>query len=677
MTKSVIYFPKVNLDAGAAPPNSWESSNGYIPDGEFVVSRTPEGTVLSRYSDLFWDFSPYHRRGRTVRLYFYLFEDQKDLVATKSLVDEMRHLMFLVIWKRPGKPLSISSLHNYINLSRRLGCFAFSKGCRIQDVLNSQQLLAEFVHGESSGTLLKVAAALLVLLCKLGPDEVGFSVLGKEAQKIIQPYILRYFSKLKQYPPIPSRIYSAIISGLLFELDEWERVESRYLSLLQMCLNNPLIGKNKHQQITLAGKSGIDRTPGLYERNFSSLLEEFDLVDYFESRNLSFDVRGMLLGLTGVMLVAKLTVVTFTGMRNAEALHLPYGCIEEEKVSGGRVHRLVNGDTTKLMTIRTHWVTNAEGHRAIRIAQRLAGVIYRHVADEPPSPTIADDRYPLFVSTAYLGLSGKSTRAPNGNWKALSSSFHKKRFDGFRRRIEPLISEDDLRELEFIDAHRAWRSEDEFQIGTPWRLTDHQLRRSLALYAQRSGLVSLPSLRRQLQHITEEMSRYYARGSVFARNFIGNNKEHFGLEWQEATPMSSGLAFIRDVLFSSEPLFGGYVKWIEHRLNGPDGQILLDRDETLKRFRNGEMAYKETPLGGCAKVGPCDEVAIRFLDVDCLGGCPNLIGRASKLERVIKAQTTLVNSLTPGSVQWRIESADLEVLHATSKRMQEQRGEGL
>ena len=93
--------------------------------------------------------------------------------------------------------------------------------------------------------------------------------------------------------------------------------------------------------------------------------------------------------------------------------------------------------------------------------------------------------------------------------------------------------------FEQIDPHRAWRSEPRFQLGVPWTLTSHQLRRSLALYAQRSGLVSLPSLRRQLQHITEEMSRYYARGSAFANNIIGDNKHHFGHDWQDAQPVSA------------------------------------------------------------------------------------------------------------------------------------------
>lgn len=73
-----------------------------------------------------------------------------------------------------------------------------------------------------------------------------------------------------------------------------------------------------------------------------------------------------------------------------------------------------------------------------------------------------------------------------------------------------------------------------------------------AVYAQRSGLVSLASLRRQLQHITDEMSRYYARGSAYARNIIGNDKHHFGFEWQDTQSTSSALSYMLNPRFSIE-----------------------------------------------------------------------------------------------------------------------------
>lgn len=674
MKDKITYSPKVHVGAGGLLPDIWDSSLGLIPPDEFVVSRTNDGMVLSRFKDVAWDLSPYHPRGQRKQLLFYLLEDGTTPPDGESLVAEMRHLTFILIWKRPGSPLSISSLNNYALAIRQLGKLAFKRGCSIKDILNNKKLLAEFAHATPTGQTLKIISALLTLLFRLGPDEIGFLVLGKVHKKIINPLIYNYSSALKQHPPLPTRIYSSIIGSLSAELNAWEDVERRYFALLDECLSDVLIGKSKGWQVTIGTTRGVPRARGEYKDSFDSLLIKHDLVAYFKKNKLTSSVHGLIHGLSTVMYAAKLQIVLYSGMRNSEARNLPYNCLEEEKQPGGALHRLIVGETTKLELRRTRWVTSIEGHSAIRVVQRIADVVYRHLDDQPSHGDQPDNRYPLFVSLVYLGFTLKGQKAINGWWKVMADCFHSVKFDRLRARIQPAIEEEDLKELEHIDPHRAWRTEKEFQLGAPWRLTEHQLRRSLALYAQRSGLVSLPSLRRQLQHITEEMSRYYARGSIFAKNFIGDEKEHFGLEWQKAVPVSSGLAFIRDVLFSDEPAFGGFAKWISHRMDSSEGAVILDRDATMRRFKNGELAYKTTPLGGCTKVGPCNEVAIRFLDVDCLGGCPNLVGKLSKLERVIQGQSLLVSQLKEDSIEWKIEKADLDILLDTRTRVLKQQG---
>lgn len=240
------------------------------------------------------------------------------------------------------------------------------------------------------------------------------------------------------------------------------------------------------------------------------------------------------------------------------------------------------------------------------------------------------------------------------------------------QRLRFPIQEDDLRELEQIDPHRAWRSEDKFKLGQDWNLTTHQFRRSLALYAQRSGLVSLPSLKRQLQHITQEMSAYYARGSHFAKNFIGNDHEakHFGEEWQETQPISQYLAYAAHVLLTDETdLFGVHPHWIATRLRNDEGVITVDRETTLKRFKKGEIAYRETLLGGCVKVGECDKNPLDILHVDCITShCKNMVGSKKKLATVIAVQSSWVERLKlneASSPEYRHEKKNLEILVTT------------
>lgn len=243
--------------------------------------------------------------------------------------------------------------------------------------------------------------------------------------------------------------------------------------------------------------------------------------------------------------------------------------------------------------------------------------------------------------------------------------------DRTRDMLVPTIIEGDQQELYAIDPHRPWSTEKEYSVGSAWHLTTHQLRRSLALYAQSSGLVSLPSLKRQLQHITIEMSLYYAKGSAFAINFIGESKSkkdrHFAEEWQEAQPLSQFLAYAATLLLSDEDdMFGGHGNWINARKRDPDGQILLNRDDTLKSFQKGEMAFKTTPLGGCVNTNSCEHTPINVLSGKCLSSdCKNLLASVNKVERLIFIKTNTLMKLKAAdiaSAEVRIEEAELAVL---------------
>ncbi len=337
-----------------------------------------------------------------------------------------------------------------------------------------------------------------------------------------------------------------------------------------------------------------------------------------------------------------------------------------------RTHYFLAGATTKLNRGKrkaAKWVTNVEGARAVWLAQKVAALCHETASKEAEQPLPDLSECPLFPAIAYLGLAGQLPQGDPSRLQALKLDLSG--YPDFRATLQPVIIEQDLKELEQIDPHRAWRSEDKFQLGQPWTLTTHQLRRSLALYAQRSGLVSLPSLRRQLQHLTEEMSRYYARGSAFADDFMGRDKGHFGAEWREMQPVSSALSYILNVLTTDETLFGAHGNWVEHRLRGADGAMLVDREATIQRFKKGELAYKETLLGGCMSTEACDIQPVKWLNVDCVKGCKNMVGRASKLDRVIAAQTRLVGGLDQATPEYRNEHADLQVLVNARQRVQE------
>ena len=253
--------------------------------------------------------------------------------------------------------------------------------------------------------------------------------------------------------------------------------------------------------------------------------------------------------------------------------------------------------------------------------------------------------YHLFVSTAFIFTPTDARNAPG--------TITIERSPELRQKLQLAIKDEDVCELEHINPHRAWRSEDAFQIGRPWTFTCHQLRRSLALYAHRSGLVTLPSLKRQLQHLTQEMASYYCKGSTFAKDFLGleGNEQHFGKEWQQTQPISQFLGYAAQVLLTDEKLFGVHQHWVKTRLADEEGKIVFDRAKTMSRFRKGELAFRETLLGGCVKVAQCDKNPLNFLQVECVTDhCRNLVGNEKKLQRVILAQEKFVQGLEAADI---------------------------
>lgn len=157
-------------------------------------------------------------------------------------------------------------------------------------------------------------------------------------------------------------------------------------------------------------------------------------------------------------------------------------------------------------------------------------------------------------------------------------------------------------------------------------------------------------------------------------NLIKQEKNHFGKEWQETQPISSALSYISNVLLSDETLIGGHGNWVEQRFKDKQTYIktviIETREETIKRFKKGELAYKETLLGGCTKVGSCEQVALNWLDTDCLTkGCKNMVCNPTKLDKVILAQERFVNNLDTNTLEYRTEKADLEILITAKNKL--------
>lgn len=645
------YDALLALAPGKSAPDCYDPSIGRPPP-DFVVSRNAEGEVLSRYGDILWDRTPYSN-GSLTHLNLQAWSDGKITPLRHTITGEIRWIMFLVVWRHPARrPSSTTTLMKGLSALRNLARRAEANSISIAEAVRDSAFMFDTPSAQSADLF-----KLLGILHFLGSEHTGFEI-APDILPFLSNAAVAYSHSLKQTAPIPTRIYSEILTSLSSEMTKLHQVIDRVCNMYCEIKSRPGMGMKQSWQQKL----------GTSEPTFEALLEKFDLNEFWLGASIyaGEGIVGFFNVLRQTQTLIALHIQAYTGMRVEEVQFLPLECLQESKRDGdSRMHYLVNGTTTKLNAgkeKRAQWVTIDAAADSIRIAQQLAKAIYAADGIEPNQLNSRKKGSFLFPNPH---RSRKKSGEPMPSVIRLN--------DRIRALFSPTIKEEDQQELYAIDPHRAWNTEDRYAVGARWSFRTHQLRRSLALYAQSSGLVSLPTLKRQLQHITIEMSLYYAKGSAFAQNFIGEKQKHelshFGEEWQDAQPVSQFLAYASSILLSDESdVFGGHGQWLKARKRDEKGQILLNRSETLQCFQKGEMAYRPTPLGGCVNPGPCDKTPINVLSVECIStDCKNLIASTKKVERIILVKMNTVRKLMeadPLLAEIRIEQAELSVLQA-------------
>jgi hypothetical protein len=645
---------------GRPGPDPWDDSWGIELPFDHIICREADGTPHT-VRELVWPWSAYTKDQRKFALHFYYWNQKRGQVLNRlevspERVARIRELQFLMTRQLYyGDENAPRTLETKLTALHRLARFAEARSCTIQDVLTQPSLL-DACGAALPDSLLRQWIYWITFLQKLDPaTQLGFTLATPKRWKEIDRRHNADRHNQRQHAPVPTRIYGQLINNISDELDDIEAHAPRLIAALREAL------------IAYAGSTESERGS---KRIGPELIAKYALGDYLTRRGYSLKYRGLVslsAAITEAFIVCKLQIHVFSGMRHDEARTLPYHCMDPRKGLHGRNHCLIVGITSKFnkgRRLRTKWVTTmAEGFRAIRLAQQFASVIYESIGIVPSKANAEKDKFPLFPTTEYLPWNNSARKIEERIRSAdLPISVAK---DALHSRLFPLIEEGDIAELEEIDPFRAWRDEPEFAIGQRWSLTSHQLRRSLALYANASGLVRITSLRRQLQHITREMSLYYGRGSTFCKSFIAKDldgyKKHIAPEWQDGEDEAAMLSFIGDVLNSKEPMFGGAGNFYQRQRERSES---MTREDVASRMKAGLLSYTPGPLGGCTKTGGCDKrKGLALIDISCAtDGCKNLVGKHSRIVKVIQLKRAALSNITLGSIEAGMEKEELAAL---------------
>ncbi|TPQ28831.1 integrase [Cupriavidus pinatubonensis] len=603
-----------------------ERPDWYRVEDDTVATRDKAANAVSLFSDAAWDIRAYTIGPRTHIYFRGHLPDGASRALLEATTRQWKQVMYFLMHEATDTVPASSTLNSGSACLKGFAFFAAERELTLYEGLSSVAIVLDYVAQPGMERKAQRLHSVLVKLHRLGVGTTGLRVPLAQLHK---PLLERFAQRAgnSQHPVVPTRIYQHFLLACEHDLGVAEGIVdvlSDYLARLYAG-ESPSVPS---ELVRVAAHFGYKAVP-------------------YVASSLVASIRAL----------CQLVILSFTGMRATEAESLPYDCLSETRLDGV-THYTIEGVTTKLSggrPRRARWVTSPLAARAVGLAQRLSGEAHRaHGAQGYAEST--DGSHLLFCRMG-LHMGYVANRA--------ASTVHND-IEAFRERVFPTITVEDIAELKRVDMHRAWEDEPKYAVGRQWPFTRHQLRRTLALYAHRSGLVTLPTLKRQLQHITQEMSMYYARGSAFAKGFIDTDRTHFAKEWAGAQGLSEYLAYAEQVLFSDVRLFGGHAAWTQSRAVQASPVSVYSREQTMRMFVKGELAYRETVLGGCASVEQCKSTPLDWMRLDCLeSDCRNLVVVPSKLRRVINAQQVTVAKLRAvdeTSVEYRIEAQALQRL---------------
>ncbi len=633
---------------------------------DLVICKDEMGEPTAVYSKMLWDLNPYRlSENPLTNLSFESLVESKDKEAYE-LVDEFKRLLVcLIYFAQAGRVGSLSSavILSYFNELRKAVRFCLSLkenelvGClTLEELLTNKTYLAAFISTQTGTTFNKRFRAILNHLIVIGKDKVGFVPINPKALNFSD-------DDSKQTVIIPQRIYLSVIDNVLEDIDELYIYKDR-LSAFITEFRDRLFGLAHSTQKCL----GV-RDPANYRDNMRTAIKRYGLEGLLIEKYGVKKKACLVLALAKIQYVMKTAIHLFTGMRFEEVNRVQYKChstaVVSDLVRDEKGNILDEGQTIDLISTTTKfsgykksaaWFAPIEVVKVIEILQAITSGGAKALGIKPES-------CPLLLNCSFINSVNKKEVKVYAHSKLNAPTWSK----------YLIITEADYAELVASDEERDFSIEEEFQVGNVWPLASHQFRRSLAFYASNTGFVSLPSLKKQYKHLTNDMTRYYRRNFEKIKTIFGfydaKEKKHvlppehmiFDFQMGIASNVASSIVF--DLLETEEPLFGktgGYIQKQKEGLRKGEVRIEEVRSETEKKVDSGELAYKKTLLGGCMKNGRCDSFMLGDF-TSCLT-CDDASIKLSKVEAEIANCESELESYEKDSGEYQITLSELNRL---------------
>ncbi|MBV6552463.1 hypothetical protein KTN00_15805 [Acinetobacter soli] len=574
-----------------------------FPDENTPITFDKEGNVLSVFKDDFWDLSAI----QTSYAYTSVLDFTKEKTGLNS--DTLYHIK-LILYYELFCAKKMKDTITFRTLTARYGIYK-----RIATTFQGSN--SSFLNMRKNGIAEKKSLSYLSLNKKLtikyyaAAYQVinavgvffginGFGCDDQFIDKILQ-LSEKALAKTKQTALIPSRIYSEFIrSGL----DVFEKFHNSLDVLKNVFLNGHY--------------SNISYSTTCHPYLFRRFIEKYNLEQFADDFNIrtAYDLTDYIARMQtiGFMLVA-----CFSGMRKSEILTLGIDCLDVKRLQDKEIYTL-NGYTSKTSASglkRTTWITSSLIAPVINVLKEIVvmGKAYRNQQGSYLNTNI--DKYPLFARVFFNKETGELT----GNHPLfdcppmLVTTTIDRSVKQLIKNIE--FRSEDLEELNKFNPLIDWCEEYDLEIGKNWKFRTHQFRRSLVVYGIRSGMIQLTVLKKQLQHLSLDMTAYYGNYSGSSNNLFEEQLIH---DFREEKIRYEFSQYEEKVLDTNDVLFGGEGTRLhisKRSENAPE--YLVNKEKTLQYFKEGRLSYKKTPLGGCARQGSCNRLGFSYITacIDC------------------------------------------------------------
>jgi len=608
--------------AGYSPPIDLSNR---LPDDLSPVSPDKDGKVLSYFGDSIWDFS--YLKSRYTGYNIIDFREENICLNSETIYHFKLALYYELFYSRKTKDILSSGtiIGKYLKIKKISTLFKSNNssfinlrknGISQKELLKQLSLSKEITIGQYYNCLNLInATGSFFRIEGFGFDQ---SFMDKVKNVMGQSIKTR-----KQTLLIPSRIYSNLIESGLDVFNKFNNY-------------SPLI-----ESYFLSGNySSLNPNTGRVKVRFAKHAHECGIIDFINDFEITTS-QSLVVRLSQIQTMGFLLIACFSGMRSSEIKSLGPDCLNICKIADNEIYTLTGytSKTTNIGLKKTSWITS-ELIKPVIQALKVLRKICKSISDQRGLYTnIKLEELPLFPHFMHHKLTELTGSHPLYPYPPTLLDCLESTTAKLIKNVD--IRESDIDELTQFNSLIDWGEEYKLVVGKNWKFKSHQFRRSLVVYGVRSGIIKLSVLKKQLQHLTLNMTIYYGNQASTARNLFD---EYIISEFRKEDIRYQFVQYEEKVIDTKDTLFGGEGTRLQLSKRSPNvPEYLVDKTKTYRYFEEGRIAYKKTFIGGCSKVGSCDKLGFSYITV-CLN-CKDAIFDSSTKEALIKTKRAYLQRL--------------------------------